>query len=81
MKLREEQILDVLINNIENVTILKCRWVEDKEFWAIDIKTEFGINIQELIDICNDLELNTDYVFIDSGILQIDSFRISIFEK
>ena len=79
MKLREEQISDVLIDNIENVTILNIRWVEDKEFWAIDIKTEYGISVQELIDICNDLEINTDFVFIDADIN--DSFRISIFEK
>lgn len=79
MRLTKEQISDVLIDNIENVTILKCQWVEDKEFWAIDIKTEYGISIQELIDICNDLEINTDFVFIDADIN--DSFRISIFEK
>ncbi len=77
MQLTKEQISDVLIDNIENVTILNIRWVEDKEFWAIDIKTEYGINVQELIDICNDLEINTDFVFIDADIN--DSFRISIF--
>jgi len=81
MKLTEEQILKVLTDNIENVTILKSRLVEDKEFWAIDIKVEYGISVQELINICNDLEINTNCVFIDSGILQIDSFRISIFEE
>lgn len=79
MRLTKEQISDVLIDNIENVTILNSRWVEDKEFWAIDIKTEYGISVQELIDICNDLEINTDFVFIDADIN--DSFRISIFEK
>lgn len=77
--LTKEQISDVLIDNIENVTILNIRWVEDKEFWTIDIKTEYGISVQELIDICNDLEANTDFVFIDADIR--DSFRISIFEK
>ncbi len=77
--LTKEQISDALIDNIENVTILNIRWVEDKEFWTIDIKTEYGISVQELIDICNDLEANTDFVFIDADIR--DSFRISIFEK
>jgi len=79
MQVTKEQISDVLIDNIENVTILNIRWVEDKEFWTIDIKTEYGISVQELIDICNDLEVNTDFVFIDADIR--DSFRISIFEK
>lgn len=79
MLLTKEQISDVLIDNIENITILNIRWVEDKEFWVIDIKTEYGISVQELIDICNDLEINIDFVFIDADIN--DSFRISIFEK
>ena len=77
MKLTEEQIFNVLTENIENITILNCRWIEDKEFWAIDIKVEYGISIQELINICNDLEIDTDCVFIDTDIN--NSFRISIF--
>lgn len=79
MRLTEEQISDVLTDNIENVTILNIRWIEDKEFWVINIKTEYGISVQELIDICNDLEINRDFVFIDADIN--DSFRISIFEE
>jgi hypothetical protein len=79
MRLTEEQIFDVLTKNIENVTILNCRWIEDKEFWAINIKTEYGINVQELINICNDLEIDTDFVFIDAD--EYNSFRISIFEQ
>jgi len=79
MRLTEEQIFDVLTENIENITILNCRWIEDKEFWAINIKTEYGINVQELINICNDLEIDTDFVFIDAN--EYNSFRISIFEQ
>ena len=79
MRLTEEQIFDVLTENIENITILNCRWIEDKEFWAINIKTEYGINVQELINICNDLEIDTDFVFIDAD--EYNSFRISIFEQ
>lgn len=79
MKLTEEQIIDVLTENIENIAILNCRWLEDKEFWTINIKTKYGISVQELIDICNDLEINTDFIFIDAD--TYNSFRISIFEK
>ena len=79
MRLTEEQIFDVLTENIENITILNCRWVEDKEFWVINIKTEYGINVQELINICNDLEIDTDFIFIDAD--EYNSFRISIFEQ
>jgi len=78
MRLTEEQIFDVLTENIENITILNCRWIEDKEFWAINIKVEYGISVQELINICNDLEIDTDFVFIDAD--EYNSFRISIFE-
>lgn len=79
MKLTKEQITDALIENIENITILNCRWIEDKEFWVINIKTEYGINVQELISICNVLEIDTDFVFIDAD--EYNLFRISIFEK
>lgn len=79
--LNEEKIREAF-SEFDDAQIENIKYIEDKDFWAVDCIAQYGFNIEELSRFVELLELNPAWVFIDSGCsIGSDKYRLSLFEQ
>ena len=75
--LNEERIIEAF-SNMEDAKVEQIKYLDDKQFWIVNVIAETGFSIGELYRFAEELELNPDMIFIDKDLTK--TFRISIFE-